>query len=133
MNDRIEKIVKVGPGNSAVGYIDSKRKRLPCKIYIYSLSSASVTLLVNFNKPATAMDRVMVTTQRHMNITSIYESSIYAQDSIRFRVESDSPMEIAIKAEFEPPAPGSTVWFIRRLQANTGLQRVSSEGRIRVR
>ena len=75
---------------------------MPCKVFIYSLSQELITLHVNFNKAATSTDRVLTTNQRKLIISNIYESNVYSHDSIRFRVEADAPLELAIKAEFEP-------------------------------
>lgn len=109
LTDRIEKVVQVGPETAVVGYIESKRKALPCKIFLFSLADAPITFFVNFNKPATVMERALTTTQRKLVVSGMYESNVYAADSIRFRVECEVPAEVAIKAEFEPPKPGGVL------------------------
>lgn len=59
-------------------------------------------MMVNFNKAAAQFDRHFYSTQRKLVISQSYSNYVYAKNSIRFRVEADSKVDFAIKAEFEP-------------------------------
>jgi hypothetical protein len=96
-------VLSLAPGHIAVGHIDSNNKSLPCTIHIYSKTDSPIRIIINFNRPASKKDYVLLSEKRRLTIPSSYRMTVFARDSIRYRVEADEPATLIIKAEFSIP------------------------------
>lgn len=103
--DRIDKMVSLNPNLVAVGHIEWRNKNLPCVMYIVSKSKEPISLYVNFNRSANENDYVLFTTQRQLIISANYQNSVYNFDSIRYRVQVESNIDLLLKVEFEMVKP----------------------------
>ena len=100
LNDRIDKMLSLAAGQVLLGHIDSNNKLLPCTIHVYSKADAAICIYVNFNRPASKKEYAIVSKTRKLTIASPYRTSVFARDSIRYRVEAEEPVSLIIKAEF---------------------------------
>ncbi len=98
-------MLSLTPAQVAVGHIDSNNKSLPCTIHVYSKTEATISIYINFNKPASKKDYVILSKNRKLTISSLYLSSVFARDSIRYRIETAEATSIIIKAEFSFAKP----------------------------
>lgn len=87
----------------AVGHVDSQNKSLPCTVYLYSKAESNICIYVNFNRPASRKEYAILSNNRKVTIPSSYRTSVFARDSIRYRVEAEEPISLILKAEFALP------------------------------